>query len=183
MNTSTITIHMVCSLDGFIANKDNTVSWFETTDKYEQGADEPDVSDFLKTIDCYVMGSRTYQHAEELSKSYGWPYGDIPTTVLSHRTLDAERKNISVYSGDLNTLVNEHLGPRYKNIWVVGGSIVVNEFIRLGLVDEIRVSIIPIILGGGTPFFISHGQEQPLHLKEVTGYKNGLVNLRYQIRK
>ena len=72
---------MVSSLDGFIAKKDNSVSWFETSDHYEKGVHEPDAAAFLKTIDCYIMGSRTYEHALELSKSYGWAYGDKPTIV------------------------------------------------------------------------------------------------------
>jgi dihydrofolate reductase len=99
-----ITIHMVSSLDGIIAKKDNSVSWFETADNYENGATltEQDAEEFLKTIDCYVMGSRTYEHALELSKSYGWAYGDVPTIVVTHRNLPIERPNIEIYSGDLN---------------------------------------------------------------------------------
>ena len=72
-NAFKITVHMVSSLDGMIAKKDNSVSWFETTDYYEKGIDEQGTADFLKTLDCYVMGSRTYEHAMELSKAYGWP--------------------------------------------------------------------------------------------------------------
>src|SRR4249920_3357237 len=144
-----ITIHMVSSLDGYIAKKDNSVSWFETSDSYEKGVAEENAEEFLKTIDCYVMGSRTYEHAWELSKSYGWAYGDVPTIVLTHRKLLIERQNIETYSGDLDRLVNERLKPNYKNVWVVGGAMLVKDFIRLKLADEIRISIIPIILGDG----------------------------------
>src|SRR5690348_15623348 len=98
---STVTLHMVSSLDGFIAKKDNSVSWFETPDNYEKGVTETDVEGFLKTIGCYVMGSRTYEHAVELSKSYGWAYGDVPTIVLTHRNLPIKRPNIEIYSGDV----------------------------------------------------------------------------------
>ena len=66
-----ITIYMVSSLDGYIAKKDNNISWFETSDNYENGITEQDAVGFLRTIDCYVMGSRTYEDALELSKSYG----------------------------------------------------------------------------------------------------------------
>ncbi|HMC84656.1 MAG TPA: hypothetical protein VKI61_03995, partial [Chitinophagaceae bacterium] len=81
-DTFKITIHMVSSLDGFIAKKDNSVSWFETTDYYEKGITVENTEEFLKAIDCYVMGSNTYELAMELSKSYGWAYGDTPTIVL-----------------------------------------------------------------------------------------------------
>ena len=180
-----ITIHMVSSLDGYIAKKDNSVSWFEVTDNYEKGVNvtAEDAKEFLKTIDCYIMGSRTYEHALELSKSYGWVYGDVPTIVLTHRKLPVDRQNIQTYSGDLVKLVNEHLKPNYNNVWLVGGAKLTKDFIKLGLADEIRQSIRPVILGGGTPFFDQIGQEQSLHLKNVTAYKNGMVELCYEIRK
>src|SRR5688500_2265339 len=126
-----VTIHMVSSLDGYIAKKDNSVSWFETSDNYEKGVTEENTEEFLKTIDCYVMGSHTYEHALALSKSYGWAYGDVPTIVLTHRNLPVERKNIETYSGDLNKLVTERLIPNYKNVWLVGGAKLAKDFIRL----------------------------------------------------
>ena len=180
-----ITVHMVSSLDGFIAKKDNSVSWFETTDYYEKGVEvtEEEIKEFLKTIDCYVMGSRTYEHALELSKSYGWAYGDVPVIVVTHRNLPVDRQNIEIYSGDLNKLVNEWLKPNYKNVWLAGGAALAKDFIRLKLADEIRLSVMPVILGDGTLFFDHIGQEQALHLKDVTAYKSGMVELCYEIRK
>jgi len=176
---------MVSSLDGIIAKKDNSVSWFETADHYEKGVTltEQDTSEFLKAIDCYVMGARTYEHALELSRSYGWAYGDTPTIVLTHRNLPVDRPNIEIYSGDLHQLVNERLKPNYKNVWVAGGAMLAKDLIRLKLADEIRLSIMPVILGDGTLFFDQVGQEQALHLKDVTAYKNGMVELFYEIRK
>lgn len=179
----TLTIHMVSSLDGVIAKKDNSVSWFETSDNYEKGVSGQDPEEFLKTIDCYVMGSRTYEHALELSKSYGWAYGDKPTIVVTTRNLPNDRQNIEFYSGDLNKLVNERLKPNYRNVWLVGGAMLAKDFIRLKLTDEIRVSVLPIILGDGTLFFDHIGQEQALHLKDVTAYKNGMIELWYEIKK
>jgi len=174
---------MVSSLDGMIAKKDNSVSWFETPDHYEKGAGEPDVEAFLKTIDCYVMGARTYEHALALSRSYGWAYGNTPTVVVTHRNPPVERPNIEIYSGDLNRLVTEQLKPKYKNVWLVGGAMLAKEFIRLKLADEIRVSVMPIILGEGRPYFDHIGQEQALHLQDVTAYKSGMVELCYEIKK
>src|SRR6187401_3758151 len=182
-DTFKVTIHMVSSLDGIIAKQDNSVSWFETSDYYDKGVSEQNAEEFLKTIDCYVMGARTYEHALELSRSYGWVYGDVPTIVVTHRNLPVERQNIEIYSGDLNKLVNERLKPNYKNVWLVGGAMLAKDFIRLKLADEIRLSIIPIILGDGIPFFDHIWREQPLHLKNMIAYKNGMVELWYEIRK
>ena len=178
-----VTIHMVSSLDGIIAKKDNSVSWFESADSYENGVTDENAEEFMKTIDCFVMGARTYEHAMELSKNFGWAYGDTPTIVVSHRDLPIDRKNIEIYSGDLNKLVYERLKPNYKNVWLVGGAMLANDFIRLKLANEIRLSIMPIILGEGTLFFDNIGQEQLLHLKNITAYKNGMVELWYEIRK
>jgi dihydrofolate reductase len=184
-DTFTITIHMVSSLDGIIAKKDNSISWFETHDRYEKGTEitAQDAAEFLKTIDCYVMGARTYEHALELSKSYGWAYGDVPTIVVTHRGLPVERQNIEIYSGDLDKLVQEQLKPRYKNVWLVGGALLAKDFINLKLADEIRLSVMPIILGEGTLFFDDIEIEQALHLKNVTAYKSGMVELWYEIKK
>lgn len=68
-STSKITLHMVASLDGFIAKKDNSVSWMQSTDHYEKGKTltDKEIATFLDSIDCYVMGSRTYEHALESS--------------------------------------------------------------------------------------------------------------------
>ena len=176
-----ITIHMVSSLDGMIAKKDNSVSWFDASSKYDNGVDPENPEAFLKTIDCYVMGSRTYEHALELSKVYGWAYGDKPTIVISRRKLLAQRKNVEFFSGDLNELV-ERLRKKYNSVWVVGGVRVCNEFMRLKLADEIRLSILPIVLGDGILFFQQPGQEQTLNLRSVTAYKTGMVELWYEIQ-
>lgn len=176
--SSTITIHMVSSVDGFIAKKDNSVSWFDTTDHYEKGVDIPDGEEFNKTIDCYIMGARTYEHALELSKSYGWAYGDTPTIVVSERSLPIERNNVELYAGDLNDLVTS-LKSRYKNIWLVGGAQLAKEFIRLRLADDLRISVLPVMLGDGLLLFDHIGIEQPLHLKNITAYKTGMVELWY----
>lgn len=174
---------MVSSLDGMIAKKDNSISWFDTSHYYDKGVDAQDPEEFLKAIDCYVMGSKTYEHALELSKSYGWAYGDKPTIVLTNRNLASGKPNIEFYAGNLHKLVNERLKPNYKNVWVAGGAILTKELIRQKLVDEIRVSILPIILGEGILFFDHIGQEQTLHLADTTVYKNGMVELCYKIIK
>ncbi|HEV2478185.1 MAG TPA: dihydrofolate reductase family protein [Puia sp.] len=180
---SKITIHMVASLDGYIAKKDNSVSWFETADTYDKGVTGEDAGEFLKTIDCYVMGARTYEHALALSRNYGWPYGDTPTVVVTRRDLAVERPNIELYSGELEKLVSEQLEPRFGNVWVVGGAALVKDFLRVGLADEIRMPILPIMLGDGLRFFDRIEREQALHLKDVTAYKNGMVELWYEIKK
>lgn len=178
---SKLTIHMVSSLDGFIAKKDGSVSWMYSKDKYEKGIEltEEHIAEFLKSIDCYVMGSRTYEHAVEL----GWPYGEVPVFVFTKRKLNSDRKNVYFLSGDLNEIVSGQLKPKFNTIWMAGGTMLAKEFLRLGLVDEINIAIMPTLLGDGTLFFDYIGKEISLHLKDVTAFKDGMVELVYEINK
>ncbi len=176
---------MVASLDGFIARKDGSVDWLETSDEFAGGDTlEPGfVEAFLKTIDCYVMGSRTYETALGFeAKGFGWAYGDKPTFVLTRRELPRTRDTVEFYSGDLARLVNGRLRPTFRGIWFVGGGAVSGECLRLGLADEVRYSIVPVLIGEGIPFFDQLGRDVALHLAEVKAYRNGMVELRYEAR-
>jgi dihydrofolate reductase len=174
---STVTLHVVSSVDGFIAKKDNSVSWMDSSgDVYEKGVSEGNADDVVTSIDCFVLGSRTYEHALEL----GWPYGDTPTVVITSRELPSTRKSVEFYSGDLKKLVDEILAPRYGNIWLVGGAMLCQSFLRLGLVDEIRLMTAPVLLGDGLHLFGDSGTEQKWHLKNVVAYKSGYVELSYR---
>lgn len=169
---------MVSSLDGFISSRDGSISWMQSKDHYEMGAEltEEEIAAFLEKIDCYVMGSKTYELALEL----GWPYGDVPIVVLTNRKLTSDKKTVNFYSGDLQQLVNQ-LKANYNHIWMVGGAKLTKEFIQLKLADEIVMSIMPVILGDGILFFDYVGIEQALHLKSVKAYKDGMVELTYAI--
>lgn len=180
-----MTIHMVASLDGFIARKDGRVEWLETSDEFAGGEtlDATTVENFLRTIDCYVMGSRTYETALNFeTKGFGWAYGDKPTFVLTSRALPRTRDTVEFYSGDLAQFVNERLRPRFKSIWFVGGGSLSGDCLRLGLADEVRYSILPILIGDGISFFEKLDRDVALHLTEVKAYKSGTVGLRYEVR-
>ncbi|MBT8232654.1 MAG: dihydrofolate reductase [Saprospiraceae bacterium] len=175
-----VTIHMVSSLDGFIAKKDDTVDWLKSVDTYENGitltAEEIDL--YVKNIDCYVMGSKTYETALRL----GWPYGNKPVFVISHRDLASEKDSVSFYNGDLSKLINQILKPKYENIWVVGGAVLTKQIINLKLADILIRSIMPIIIGEGTLFFDFIGEEYKLHLQDVKAYNDGMVELTYTFK-
>jgi len=183
---SQVTIHMAASLDGFIARKDGSVDWLETSDEFADGntMDPEFVEAFLKTIDCYVMGSRTYETALSFeAKGFGWSYGDKPVFVLTSRELPRTRDTVQFYSGDLAQFVNERLRPAFHSIWFVGGGAVSGECLRLGLADEVRYSILPILIGEGIRFFEKLDKDVPLHLAEVKAYKSGTVELCYKVRQ
>jgi len=184
--SSRVTIHMAASLDGFIARKDGRVDWMETSDHFPEGApmDAAYVAEFLRGIDCYVMGSRTYETALAFeSKGLGWAYGDTPVFVLTTRELPRTRESVSFHSGDLTVFVNEHLRPRFQSIWFVGGGSLSADCLTRGLADEVRYSILPILIGEGVPFFDALDRDVPLHLMEAKAYTSGIVALRYEVRQ
>ncbi|HEY6600003.1 MAG TPA: dihydrofolate reductase family protein [Pseudomonadales bacterium] len=182
---SRVTIHMVASLDGFVARKDGRVDWLETADEFAGGQTiEPSVIEtFLAGIDCYVMGSRTYETAVRFeTQGLGWAYGDKPTFVLTHRELPRTRATVEFYAGDLTQFVNTRLRSTFRNIWFVGGGIVSGDCLRLGLADEVLYSIMPIAIGDGVRFFDGLDRDVALHLAEVNAYKTGMVELRYEVQ-
>ncbi|WP_422106559.1 dihydrofolate reductase family protein [Winogradskyella sp.] len=176
-----VTLHMVSSLDGFIAKKDEDVSWMHSKDTYREGKtlSEDDIEQFLKSVDCYVMGSKTYEHALKL----GWPYGEKPVFVVTNRPLKTEKASISFYSGGLETLIKEELDSKFQNIWMVGGSKLAKSFLKEDLIDEIVITFIPVVLGDGLLFFDFINMEKELHLRDVTAFNDGMVELTYEIKK
>lgn len=185
MSDSRVTIHMVASLDGFIARKDGSVGWLEAADEFAGGETmEPGfIEAFLATIDCYVMGSRTYETALRFEEQgLGWAYGDKPTFVLTSRKLPRTRSSVEFHSGDLRQFVDERLRPAFRSIWFVGGGMVAAECLRLGLADDVRYSIVPVLIGDGIRFFEKFDRDIALHLAELKGYRNGMVEICYEVR-
>lgn len=183
---SRVTVHMVASLDGFIARKDGSVDWLETADEFADGAtlDPAFVAAFLDSIGCYVMGSRTYETALRFeAQGAGWAYGDKPVFVLTTRNLPRTRETVEFYSGDLAQLVNGRLRPTFRSIWFAGGGRVAGECLRLGLADELYYSMVPVLIGQGISFFEELDGDIPLHLAGIKAYQNGMVELRYEVRR
>lgn len=183
---SRVTIHMAASLDGFVARRDGSVDWMEVADDFPDGEslDPQYVAEFLEAIDCYVMGSKTYETALGFeAKGLGWAYGDKPIFVLTTRNLPRNRDSIEFVSGDLAILFSDKLRPQYPNLWVVGGGTVCGECLRLGLADEVRYSLLPVVIGQGIRFFEGLDRDVSLHLVEAKAYKNGIVALRHEVRQ
>lgn len=177
-DSSVVTVHMVCSLDGFIACPDKDILWMKTNDRYDKGIQltAEKINEVLAAIDCYVMGSYTYEHATKL----GWPYGDKPVIVCTSRQLSPYNHHVSFHQNDISTLI-ESLRNKYQYIWMVGGSAMTKSFLQSDIADCIIVTILPILLGEGLRFFDDIKKHVNLHLKDVTSYNDGTVELTYDI--
>ena len=136
------------SLDGFIADPDNSLDWLFTRARDEGGPLDYDA--FFAEVGALAMGSTTYEwlldHVDE------WPY-DLPCWVFTHRRLPVvPDARIEFVSGDV-VAVHEQMvaSAEGRNVWIVGGGDLAGQFADAGLLDEVLVTIAPVTLGGGAP--------------------------------
>jgi dihydrofolate reductase len=141
------------SIDGYIADPDNSLDWLLEADSGGEGYGGFDA--FFAGVGAFAMGATTYGWmAENLDASY-WErsYGDTPAWVFTHRQLPRiSGANLTVVAGDVRPVHEAMVAAAGgKNIWLVGGGELVGQFADQGLLDEIIVSVAPVTLGGGAP--------------------------------
>jgi dihydrofolate reductase len=169
------------TLDGYIADPDDGIDWLTG---FESGYDGPgeSVSDaidtYLEGVGAMVMGSSTYEYI----LTHDWPYGDRPSWVLTSRELPvAEGADIRFHNGPVADIHDEMLAAAGElDLWVVGGGPVASELVEAGLLDELLVTIVPIILGAGKPLF-SAPIDKGMRLLGTRPFANGMFELRYSL--
>ncbi len=180
------------SLDGYIAEADDTLDWLM---KYEGSFEGDDVEPiegsyerFYEGVGALVMGSATYEFVlGHLPDGGGWPYAGKPTWVLTSRDLpQPEGENIDVRIGGAKVvdIYDETTGAAGdRNLWVVGGGNVASQFADEGLLDEVLATVVPVVLGGGKPLFDRRVPGGPMQLTGTRRFDSGMVELRYEIRR
>lgn len=158
------------SLDGFIADQDNSLEWLFAVEGAKEGQENSEALDstaeFINGAGAILVGASTYEWILEHEGHEPWPY-KAPTWVLTHRDLPRIEGDLRFLSADtddeLRALHEEMVrAADGKDVWVVGGGRVAAELARLGLLDEVRVSIAPISLGGGAPLLDGRVRLRPL---------------------
>lgn len=179
MTNGTITLYLAVSLDGRVADAEGGVGWLEAYESEPTDQDSPAVAyeSFFESVDALVMGSTTYEQVRGFGE---WPYGEKPTVVLTGRDLSPTTDAVEFYDGDVAELA-ERLREEYDHVWHVGGAALARSFLREGLVDDIRLTVAPLVLGEGVPLFDDSVGEHALSLEETTTFANGLVELRYRL--
>ena len=180
------------SLDGYIASSDDTLDWLLGYQGSYEGADAEHgrgYDDFYEGIGALVSGSVTYEfvldHIEE--ENGEWPYGGKPTWVLSSRQLpvpegdDVDVRIVSAKVPDLHREMTAAAGER--DLWVVGGGNVASQFADAGLLDEVIVTVVPVVLGEGKPLFDRAVPGGPMQLTSAFPRETGMVELRYEIQR
>jgi dihydrofolate reductase len=182
----TIQYYTASSIDGFIADADNSLSWlFQFS---EPSGMEDEYPRFIAQVGAMAMGSTTYewvaQHTGFLNDASKWEY-DVPTWVFSSRKLPrVEGPDIRFVSGDVGAVQEEMLrAADGRNVWLVGGGDLVGQFHDKGLLDEVIIGMASVTLGSGAPLLPRRIVTPPLQLLSATAYGADFVMLRYAVRK
>ena len=170
------------TLDGFIADPDNSLEWLFTRARDEAG--HGNYRDFIAEVGALAMGSTTYEwildheFAGKDPAEWKWPY-EVPCWVFTHRKLTVvPGANIQFVRGDVSPVHKQMVSAAGgRNVWIVGGGDLVGQFADAGLLNEVIVSIAPVTLGGGAPLL---PRRLELELEEV-GRNGDFVSARFSV--
>jgi dihydrofolate reductase len=167
------------SLDGFIATADDRLEWLLQFDGFAGGKESYDA--FMADVGCIVMGGETYAWLMEHEPGR-WPYPGTPCWVFTHHELSAPPgTDITFVRGPVGEFAEDLTDAAAgRNVWIVGGGVLAAQFADAGLLDELIVSIIPVVLGGGKPVLPMRGPTPPLELISSRTMGRGIVELHYR---
>jgi len=183
--------YCAASLDGYIAEADDTIEWLTGYDGSVEGTGiEPapgGYDDFYEGVGALVTGSVTYEWLlRHLGRDGDWPYRGRPTWVLSSRDLPmppGEGVDVRIVEAAVTDLHDEMLAAAGdRDLWIVGGGDVASQFADAGLLDDVRVTVVPVVLGGGKPLF-ARRLPGAMQLTDVLPRSNGMVELDYAMRR
>lgn len=163
-------VFIATSLDGYIARPDGALDWLRIV---ERPGEDYGYAEFAATCDALVIGRRTYDTVLGFDS---WPYDGKRVIVMTHRRL-AARHGEEGFDGSAEELVSRLAAEGTRRLYLDGGA-VIRQFLAADLLDDLTISIIPIVLGAGTPLF--GGTEHGLVLEGVAQFDSGLVQLRYR---
>ncbi len=170
--------YIAASLDGYIAGIDDDLGFLSIV---EQEGEDYGYKAFMQTVDTIIIGRKTYEKVISMGFPYPGPEVDLDVYVVTRHDRPTEGR-IRFYTGDLNTLVSELKSRPGKNIFCDGGAEILDHLFRLKLIDELVVSVIPILLGDGISLFKDGRPEQKLILHSSKAFEKGLVQLRYLVK-
>jgi dihydrofolate reductase len=188
--------YCACSLDGWIAAADDNLDWLlGYQGSFDDEAAEPGpmseggaYEHFYAGVGALVMGSVTYQWIlDHLGVAGGgeWPYAGKPCWVLSSRELrrpEGEEVDVRVVDAPVGELYDEMAAAAGEGaLWVVGGGGVASQFADAGRLDEVHLTVVPVVLGAGKPLFERPLPSGAMRLSGTRAFANGMVELRYEI--
>ncbi len=172
-----VRVFIASSLDGFIAGPDNDLSWLPTPS--DEPGDEHGFDGFMAQIGAILMGRNTFDVASGFTGP--WPYGDTPVLVATNRPLHSDVKTVQAVTGrifDMLDSARKQAGVR--DVYIDGGALI-RQAMDANLVDEICITIVPVVLGHGTPLFSGVANRKPLTWISTKSLKDGLVQSTYRL--
>lgn len=169
-----VILYIAISLDGYIAQPNDDLIFLSIV---EQEGQDYGYGDFVKTVDTVIVGRKTYDKV--LAMGFDFPHADKDTYIIT-RTPRPYIGSVKFYTGDLKALIGKLKAVSGKNIFCDGGSEIANELLMDGLIDELIISVIPILVGDGTKLFKDGRPEQNLQLVSTKQFDKGLVQLHYK---
>ena len=170
---SRIRVFIASSLDGFIAGPNDELDWLPEDDEIEDT-----FTPFFAEVGALLMGRRTYDVASGFD---AWPYGNTPVLVATSRPLDPKRPSVRPVNGSIAELVQQaKTAAATRDVYLDGGALI-RSALDAGLVDELTISIIPIVLGRGIPLFANVAHRHRLQLADHRSIGGGLIQLVYTI--
>jgi dihydrofolate reductase len=176
-NERKLFLFIAMSLDGYIAKPDGDISFLS---QVEEDGEDYGYAHFIATVDTVILGRKTYDKI--CSMGHDLPYGNRNVIVLTRNPFPAKDK-ITFYSGSLSEIISNLKSQAGLNIYCDGGAETVQQLLKEDLIDEIIVSIIPVILGDGISLFGKGLQQQNLQLVSAESFAKGLVQLHYKTIK
>lgn len=172
MNQRKLAVFIAVTLDGYIATADHNLEWLFQV----EGEGDNGMADFERTVDTVVMGRTTYDWV--MAHTDAFPYPDKTCYVFS-RTPREDTENVSFVREDAAAFARRLREQDGKTVWIMGGGELISAFIRERLVDEIIVTVAPVLLGSGIPLFREHGVQTNLRLTGTRRFGQ-FVELRYE---
>lgn len=167
---SRVRVFIACSLDGFIAGENNDLSWLPSG-----GDDDHGYAAFMAEVGALLMGRATYDVVAGFDGP--WPYGERPVLVATTRPLQPKDPSVRALAGPIATLVDEaRRAAGARDVYLDGGA-VIRQALDAGLVDELVVSVVPVVLGAGHPLFAG-AKRHDFERLDVTGSSQGITQLR-----
>ena len=174
-------VFIATSLDGFIARENDELDWLDAANATVPEGEDCGYLQFMETIDVLVMGRKTYEKV----LSFGmWPYGNTSVIVLSRNKIEFPNdlnQNVSCSSESPKELCERLANEGAKRLYIDGDK-TIQGFLAEGLINDITITIIPIVLGSGKPLFGNVGKDILLRHAATKTFDFGFVQLTYEVK-
>ena len=171
-----VTFHVANSLDNYIARNDGAVDWILRGEEAASG-----MAEFWKTIDTVVVGRKTYEPVLKSGKPFP-TFAGVKNYVLSRTLKESPDKNVKIIREDVVEFVRKLKTEEGKDIFVMSGGLLAKSLFEANLIDEVRLTIHPVLLGSGVPLFHEMSHQIDLKLVACNSFKNGCVSLTYGVK-